>query len=78
MPITVLFFGRLAELTQTHKVELQTTAGSVRELETNILELFPTLQNQPYTLALNETITDRDKPIFDSARFAFLPPFAGG
>lgn len=78
MNITVLFFGMLAEKTQTSNLELITNAISVGEFEIEVIALFPVLKNMTFKIAMNENIVSKETKLQPQSRLAFLPPFAGG
>lgn len=76
--ITLLFFGALVEVTQCSRLDVVLEVKTVHEVEEHIICLFPALKAHKYSLALNETITEKSAPVSASCRIAFLPPFAGG
>lgn len=78
MNITILFFGMLAEETRTSILELDTASLKLRDLENEVLELFPVLKNLTYGIAVNEIIVQNNVKLSPSSKVAFLPPFAGG
>ena len=78
MNVTVLFFGMLAEKTQTSNVELITNANSVGDIEIEVMALFPALKNMTFKIAMNENIVSKETKLQPESRLAFLPPFAGG
>jgi molybdopterin converting factor small subunit len=78
MNITILFFGMLAEETHTSILELNTASRKLRELENEVLNLFPVLKNLTYGIAVNEIIVQNDVKLSTGSKVAFLPPFAGG
>lgn len=78
MNVTILFFGMLAEETQTSRLEINTDSVNITGLKTEILNLFPGLRKFSFGIALNETIISGDTKLTPQSRVAFLPPFAGG
>ena len=78
MNITILFFGMLAEETRTSILELDTASLKLRDLENEVLGLFPVLKNLTYGIAVNEIIVQNNVKLSPSSKVAFLPPFAGG
>lgn len=82
MPLTILFFGSLTELTGVHQMEwpVQDSLWSLKEA---LEQRYPGLEKRPYRLTLNlEFIDERHdglvKALRDGDEVAFLPPYAGG
>lgn len=79
MLVTVKYFGMILE--QVHlaheTLELKENT-SIQELESLLLERYPSLENMTYNIALNLSITDKTTLLKDGDELAFLPPFAGG
>lgn len=80
MEVTVKYFGIIAEF--THKKEeifiLDANTNSIHSLQKYIEELYPDIQNDSYSLALNQKLTNRDESLNNKDEIALLPPFAGG
>lgn len=76
--ITIRFYGMLVEETKTDKLEIQSLANDIFELNKEILKQFPKLRNYVYQVALNEKLVDDSVEIKSNDVIAFLPPFAGG
>ncbi|MCC7455285.1 MAG: MoaD/ThiS family protein [Crocinitomix sp.] len=78
MNVTVLFFGMLAEVTQTSVLELNTNSMHLTDFQNEVLNLFPDLKKMSFKIAVNEKIVEEDVPLTAFSKIAFLPPFAGG
>ena len=79
MPITVLFFGSLTEVTQAERVELAGPAAlDVQALRLYIERLYPGLTGKPYRVAINQEFSGEGDALRDGDEVAFLPPYAGG
>jgi molybdopterin synthase sulfur carrier subunit len=77
MEIQVLFFGVLAEVTQT-RVKHYRNVGSFNDLKHRIEDEFPELVHYTYRVAVNSEMINNDPPLKDGDEVAFMPPFAGG
>jgi len=81
MPITVLFFGVLTELTNMERVELAADAGALSDLaklRMHLEGLYPGLIGKPYRVAINQEFSGEGHDLRDGDEIAFLPPYAGG
>ncbi len=78
MNVTVLFFGMLAEVTQTSVLELNTNSNRINDIKNEVLSLFPALKKMSFKIAVNEKIIEEDFSLESFSKIAFLPPFAGG
>lgn len=77
MKVTVLAFGKLADLLPQQEWELTDveTAGTLRS---RLEAQFPALSGMRYRIAVNKKIATDDTPIHDGSVVALLPPFSGG
>lgn len=79
MLVTVKYFGMLLEQVDLAHETLELKENtSIQELESLLLERYPSLENMTYNIALNLSITDKTTLLKDGDELAFLPPFAGG
>jgi molybdopterin synthase sulfur carrier subunit len=77
MEIQVLFFGVLAEVTQT-RFKHYRSVRSFQDLRHRIEDEFPELVHYSYRIAVNSELIN-DEPVLKSGdEIAFMPPFAGG
>ena len=77
MEIKVLFFGVLAEVTNTgfkHYRDIK----SYNDLKLRIQDEFPEIVHYNYRIALNSELINEDPELKNEDEIAFLPPFAGG
>jgi molybdopterin synthase sulfur carrier subunit len=77
MEIKVLFFGVLAEVTNTgfrHYRDVK----SYNDLKLRIQDDFPGIVHYNYRIALNNELINEDPELKNEDEIAFLPPFAGG
>lgn len=77
MEVKVLFFGVLAEVTETsckHYMDVM----SVGELKLRIQDDFPEIVHYNFLISINNEIINNDPVINNGDEVALLPPFAGG
>ncbi|MGC4232724.1 MAG: MoaD/ThiS family protein [Niabella sp.] len=76
MPISVLFFGSLAEIAGSALTieEIEDLHG----LELELIKRFPLLKGKEYALAVNQRVVNENVLLDDNSTVALLPPFAGG
>ena len=76
--LKILFFGMTAEAAGCR--ELQTDClATTGDLQKMLLEKFPLLKTQNYTLAVNEQVVNHGlHPLAAGDEIALLPPFSGG
>lgn len=79
MTIRIHFFGMIAEALNctVHKMEGY-EKESLGELEQDLLNTFPELQQFSYQLALNKELATAEAALITESEVAVLPPFAGG
>ena len=78
MKINVLFFGNLAEITQVQTMQVD-QVDNLQALQNTLNTKYPGLAEQPYKLAVNETLINAaNQSLNDGDEVAFLPPYAGG
>jgi molybdopterin synthase sulfur carrier subunit len=81
MPIRVLFFASLAEVTGIREVELDASAGSdVASVFDRFAREFPRLEAHRASLlcAINSDFARADSLVHDGDEIAFFPPVSGG
>jgi molybdopterin converting factor small subunit len=77
MEINVLFFGVLAEVTQTMFRHYRNVM-SFGDLMHRIQDEFPEIVHYNYRIAVNSEMVNGDPELKDMDEVAFMPPFAGG
>jgi len=77
MEIRVLFFGVLAEVTQTMFKHYRDVA-SYSDLMHRIQDEYPELAHYNYRIALNCELINEEPELKNLDEVAFMPPFAGG
>jgi molybdopterin converting factor small subunit len=77
MEINVLFFGVLAEVTQTMFKHYRNVM-SFGDLMHRIQDEFPEIVHYNYRIAVNSEMVNGDPELKDMDEVAFMPPFAGG
>lgn len=77
MEVKVLFFGVLAEVTQTMFRHYRNIA-SFDDLLHRIYDEFPEIVHYDYRIAVNNEISDTVQELKDQDEVTFMPPFAGG
>lgn len=81
MQITVLFFAKLKEITNTPKMSLAIAEGAcIRDLRTLLGEKYPDIKNflPSVIVSINQEFAFDDDLIVDQAEIAFFPPVSGG
>ncbi len=74
---TVLFFGPLAEITGTDRLELDGYADS-GSLQAALVQRFPQLRDKKYLIAVNKVLVRENVSLSNASTVALLPPFSGG
>lgn len=77
MQTTVLFFGLLAEVTGTERIELQNVKDTNALIEI-LTQQYPSLLNKKYRIAVNKKLISINQSLSTGDTIALLPPFAGG
>ena len=77
MPVQILFFGSLTDITGTASLEMEAVAGTA-ELTKQLHLQFPALAFAKYTMAVNKEMVTADTPLTPGSTIALLPPFSGG
>ncbi len=75
--IEIRFFGQLADLTKSDAIFLDDLADTDLVKE-RVLELYPSLQQTTFMMALNNEIVHEKIIISENSIIAFMPPFSGG
>lgn len=77
--IKILYFGRLAEITNKNEEVLEVASDqTVKELLHSISQNYKGLEKLSFKIALNQKIVEQDEPITNATEIALLPPFSGG
>jgi molybdopterin converting factor small subunit len=77
MPITVLFFGPLAEISGIDRI-LVPDVSDTTALTGYLLGTYPLLGSQSWKLAVNQELCPANRDLHDGDIVALLSPFAGG
>ena len=77
MPVKLLFFGVLTDVTGTHEVALEPVAD-VAALKAAVTAQFPGVAEYQFNVAVNQEIIHENAPIKDGDEVAFMPPYSGG
>ena len=79
MKTNVQYFGMIAErLGISSEGITLNNSDKAENLRSYFEEIYPTLKNMSYKIAVNNELTDYLDPKFSTADIALLPPFAGG
>jgi molybdopterin converting factor small subunit len=76
MKLTITTFGQLAELSSPTIILENIT--DITMLKNKIEELYPSLQNIKYAIAVNRKIIKNNIALNATSTVALLPPFSGG
>ena len=77
MPLTILIFGQIADITGVNNITLENVADTnqlVQQLNTS----YPTLASAKYAMAVDKKIIKENTPLNNNNTIALLPPFSGG
>lgn len=77
MKIKVLFFGVLAEVTQTMFIHYS-DVSSFSDLKHRIEDEFPEIVHYDFRIAVNSVLINDEPELKNNDEVAFMPPFAGG
>lgn len=77
MPITVLLFGQIMDLTQCSSLALEDIPDT-DNLKATLLERYPALSTLPYVMAVDKKAISKNTPLSPGSVVALLPPFSGG
>lgn len=75
--IPVYFFGRLTDITGSSRLPMS-VVNDTDELQQQLLQRFPLLQQATYVITVNRKIISQCTPLDAQAEVALLPPFSGG
>jgi len=75
--VNIMLFGQLAQLAGKDTVVLSGIKDTV-QLRQEIDELFPSLRNIDYAIAVEKKIKHENTVVKDGNLVALLPPFSGG
>ena len=80
MILNIKYFGVLAEITKKKEEQLVLEGSNmtVNSLKLKMESAYQELQNNTYSIAINQAMAGTDTTIKDQDVIAFLPPFAGG
>lgn len=79
MKLTIIYLGRIMELTGVSNEVLEFTAGiSVQDLIDQLTITYPHLAFESFQISVNRTLVEFSYRINEAADVALLPPFAGG
>ena len=77
MPVKLLFFGVLTDVTGTHEYSLEPVAD-VNALKAAVASKFPGVAEYQFNVAVNQEIVHENAAISDGDEVAFMPPYSGG
>jgi len=75
--IRVLFFGRLKDIVATNEIVVS-DIKNIEDLKRYLVEKFPKLKGEIFSLALNYEIIHTNENLKDNDEVALIPPVAGG
>lgn len=79
MLVNIKYFGMILEQVNLASEPLEISENtSIQDVESLLLEKYPSLQSMTYNIALNLSIKDKTTLLNNGDELAFLPPFAGG
>ena len=75
--INIMLFGQLAQLAGKDRIVLSGINDTL-QLREEMNEMFPTLKNIEYAIAVGKKIMHENAMIAEGDTVALLPPFSGG
>jgi molybdopterin converting factor small subunit len=79
MSVTILLFGRTAEVVGQHRIERSAGAQTeVNDIVNSLRNDFPGLNSCQLIYALNETYVSGEKEVTDGDEIAIFTPVSGG
>lgn len=75
--LSVLFFGQLTELTGTNELKIS-AASDTDELLQQLCSTFPKLNQAKFTIAVNNSMINRNTQLDENSVVALMPAFSGG
>ncbi|MES2328827.1 MAG: MoaD/ThiS family protein [Bacteroidota bacterium] len=75
MPINIVAFGQLAEITGS---DFEIEAADTEELMQLLREKFTALKEMKYAIAVNKKIVTKNTSLHNADMVALMPPFSGG
>lgn len=73
----ILVFGQLRDIVGSSMLQIDALPDTAA-LHHRLLELYPSLANYSFRIAVDGKLTDGQMPIFPGSSIALLPPFSGG
>jgi len=77
MDVQVIFFGSITDITLVDSV-LLTNCIDLDTMVHDLIELFPTLANKKYFIAVNQKMVHENIKLKMGDTVALMPPFSGG
>jgi len=77
MKVSVLLFGRLADITGKSNIALENVADT-DDLNWQLQVLYPELTKLNYLTAVDKEVITENRKLQDNMTVALLPPFSGG
>ena len=77
MSIKVILFGQIAEITDSHSLELEGITDT-DELKQHLQAQYPALANTKYVVAVDKKMITENTSLSSHHTVALLPPFSGG
>lgn len=77
MDVNILFFGRLAELSNCNKISLAGISDT-DSLLTELTNRYPALRDANFLLAVDKKTVKENTALKEGSLVALLPPFSGG
>jgi molybdopterin converting factor small subunit len=77
MGISIIAFGQLNDIIQNQPL-LIGDVKNIDDLKAKLNELFPSLKNVEYAIAVNRKIVPKETTLSEADEVCLLPPFSGG
>ncbi len=78
MKIKILFFGKLAELSNKTQMDFTISKNNLNDVLKEIYIIFPFLENENFSIAVNKKLISSEYTFNENDEIAFMPPFSGG
>lgn len=77
MPINIIIFGQIADITGTSNLSVEDVTDTNALVE-HLTNTYPTLKDSEYAIAVDKKIIKENTILNNNNTIALLPPFSGG
>lgn len=77
MPLNIIIFGQIADITGANNITLENVADT-NQLVAQLTSAYPSLGSAKYAIAVDKKIIKENTLLNNNNTIAVLPPFSGG